>query len=337
MIRLIQLQGPRERRLAIVEEPALLLVEGFSSVYDFAQACMLSQSSAEQVLAGRAGARRLNYDSVYAGDSEWKILPAADHPTESTRCVVTGTGLTHMASAKNRDAMHVKAEDLTDSMRMYRWGVEGGKPAAGEIGVAPEWFYKGTGDSLRAHNQPLSIPEYAGDGGEEPEIAGVYVNDAQGQPWRVGFAQGNEFSDHEFERKNYLYLAASKLRTCSIGPELVIDSEFASIPGLVSIERNGATLWSRAIRTGEEAMSHSVANLEHHHFKFESHRRPGDVHIHFFGADAFSFGEGVRLESGDIMQVHFEGYGRPLRNSLQKASTAARSVQVRVLHEKMSR
>ena len=33
-------------------------------------------------------------------------------------------------------------------------------------------------------------------------------------------AQGNEFSDHRFEKKNYLNLAGSKLRTCSIGPEL---------------------------------------------------------------------------------------------------------------------
>ena len=56
-------------------------------------------------------------------------------------------------------------------------------------------------------------------------------------------------------------------------------------------------------------MCHSLANLEHHHFKFEAHRRPGDIHMHFFGADAFSFGEGVRLQDGDVMQVRFEGFG----------------------------
>ena len=61
-------------------------------------------------------------------------------------------------------------------------------------------------------------------------------------------------------------------------------------------------------------MCHSLANIEHHHFKFELHRRPGDLHIHFFGADAFSFGEGIRLEDGDVMQVRFDGFGRPLRN-----------------------
>jgi hypothetical protein len=331
MIRLVQLQGPYGRRVALVEEPRLALLSVSNSLYELAQTCIQRRCSVSAVLDRELSGERLDYAEVYAGHSEYKILPAADHPSEPARCLVTGTGLTHMASAKNRDAMHAKAEDLTDSLRMYRWGVEGGKPAPGEIGVPPEWFYKGSGACLRAHNQPLTIPEFAEDGGEEPEVAGVYIIDSMGAPWRIGFTQGNEFSDHEFERRNYLYLAASKLRTCSIGPELVIEPRFDSVPGAVSIERAGKTLWSRAISSGECAMSHTVANLEHHHFKFEGHRRPGDVHVHFFGADAFSFGEGIRLETGDIMQVHFEGYGRPLRNSLKRITDRPRAVQVRFL------
>ncbi len=331
MIRLVQLQGTGGRRLALVDEPSLIVLDSFTCVYDFAQACIGGRLTAAALVARTGRGERLEYDSVYSGASDWKILAAADHPTEPARCFITGTGLTHMASAKNRDAMHVKTEELTDSMKMYRWGVEGGKPAAGEIGVAPEWFYKGTGECLRAHNQPLAIPDFSSDGGEEPEIAGVYINDAEGHPWRIGFAQGNEFSDHEFERRNYLYLAASKLRNCSIGPELVIGSAIDAAAGTVSIERKGERLWSREIRSGESAMSHSIANLEHHHFKFEGHRRPGDVHVHFFGADAFSFGEGIRLETGDVMQVHFEGFGRPLRNPLERSTAAPRPVQVRVL------
>ena len=101
---------------------------------------------------------------------------------------------------------------------------------------------------------------------------------------------GNEFSDHVLERKNYLYLAASKLRTCAIGPELVVDGDFDAVPGEVSVHRGGRILWSREIRTGESAMCHSLSNIEHHHFKFETHRRPGDVHVHYFGACALSFG-----------------------------------------------
>ena len=45
-------------------------------------------------------------------------------------------------------------------------------------------------------------------------------SDPDGKPWRLGFALGNEYSDHVTERQNYLYLAHSKLRACAIGPEL---------------------------------------------------------------------------------------------------------------------
>lgn len=331
MIRLVQLRGPSGRRLALVEDDELILAGGFSSVYELAQACIVQERSLTSVVNSLRGHERLHYPEVYAGTSEWKLLPSADHPAEPARCLVSGTGLTHMASAKNRQAMHGKPEDLTDSMRMYRWGVEGGKPTDGEIGVAPEWFYKGNGTCLRAHNEPLTIPEFADDGGEEPEIAGVYLIDPTGVPRRVGFTQGNEFSDHEFERRNYLYLAASKLRTCSIGPELVIGADFDSVRGTVTIERDESPLWSRSICTGEKAMSHTLANLEHHHFKFEGHRRPGDLHVHFFGADAFSFGDGIRLVEHDIMQVHFEGYGRALRNPLHKVREQAQVVRVGTL------
>jgi hypothetical protein len=231
----------------------------------------------------------------------------------------------------NRNAMHEKSTELTDSMKMFRWGLEGGRPAPGAIGVAPEWFYKGNGLSLRAHLEPLETPAFAEDGGEEPEIAGVYLIDRDGQPRRLGLAQGNEFSDHKFEKRNYLYLAHSKLRSCALGPELILDPAFDNVTGTVSVERNGATLWSKTIHSGETNMCHSVANVEHHHFKYPLHRRPGDVHIHYFGADAFSFGDGVTLEAGDVMQVAFNGFGRPLRNPLALDGSGETAATVRPL------
>jgi hypothetical protein len=207
--------------------------------------------------------------------------------------------------------------ELTDSMKMFRWGVEGGRPAAGKSGVAPEWFYKGNGTILRAPNEPLFVPSYAEDGGEEAEIAGIYFIDPDGQPRRIGMAVGNEFSDHKFEKRNYLNLAGSKIRNCSLGPELVIEPEFQSVAGKVSIERAGKIIWSKEICSGEAEMCHSLQNLEHHHFKFETHRRPGDIHVHYFGACALSFGDGVQLADGDWMQIQFEHFGRPLRNPLR--------------------
>jgi len=328
-MRLIQLSGPEGRRVAVVEGDRLRLLSTHTSVYDLANAALAAgvplASAAEQDAAGVT----LDYDPVYRGESEWRILPCIDHPVEPSRCLVSGTGLSHMRSVANRQAMHAAAEELTDSMRMYQWGLQGGRPAAGAVGVSPEWFYKGTGLALRAHNEALETPAYAEDGGEEPEIAGVYVIDSAGEPRRIGMAAGNEFSDHQFEKRNYLYLASSKLRTCAIGPELAVDPAFDRVDGEVAILRGANVFWSKAIRTGESVMCHSLANIEHHHFKFEGHRRPGDVHLHFFGADAFSFGEGVRLQDGDRMQVRFEGFGRPLRNPVRVAGGEQALVRVR--------
>ncbi len=225
--------------------------------------------------------------------------------------------------------MHMaKEQELTDSMKMFRWGVEGGRPGDGEIGIAPEWFHKGYGSMVHPHGDPLVVPAYAEDGGEEAEIAVAYVIGPDGRPYRVGMTQGNEFSDHRFEKKNYLNLAGSKLRTCSIGPELVIDPDFRSVPGTVTIERGGRNFWSQPISSGEEEMSHSLRNLEHHHFKFELHRRPGDVHIHFLGAHSLSFGQGIELKDGDVMEIHFDGFGRPLRNPLVVTSKKDLAVEV---------
>lgn len=318
MIQLVQLQHVRRGRfVALVEGDRLYRLATFKTIYDLAIAAASSGKSLETMAASDRSSEHFFYDEIYWKSSEWTFLPAFDHPHEPARCLVAGTGLTHVASAANRQAMHEQAgkTEMTDSMRMFQWGVEGGKPDAGNIGVQPEWFYKGNGTVLRGHRDSLAVPSYAGDGGEEPEIAGVYIVDQDGRPRRVGFTKANEFSDHLMEKKNYLYLAPSKLRLCAIGPELVNDADFADVSGEVSVERDGRAIWSKTIRTGEENMSHSLANLEHHHFKYAAHRRPGDAHVYFFGADAFSFGAGVSLQDGDIMVVDWQGFGRPLRNT----------------------
>jgi len=298
----------------MVDGDEVRLLASYHSIHAVAWAAMAEGLRIAELVAEDANGDVLDYGEIYAGESAWRILPAVDHPGEPARCLVSGTGLSHIRSAANRQAMHAAGQQVTDSMRMYEWGLQGGRPEPGFPGVSPEWFYKGNGLTLRAHNEPLDVPAFAEDGGEEPEIAGVYIIDEAGHPRSIGMAAGNEFSDHAFEKKNYLYLASSKLRTCAIGPELVVDADFERVPGEVSIEREGQVLWNKAIQTGESVMCHSLANMEHHHFKFEGHRRPGDIHVHFFGADAFSFGEGVKLQDGDWMQVQFEGFGRPLRN-----------------------
>jgi hypothetical protein len=327
-LRLVQLRHPQQGRRAALVTNDLLQVLSFPSIFDVAGEAIETRKRVTDLLKG---GQQISYDEVYEGRSEWKLLPAFDHPDDPGRCLVSGTGLTHRKSAENRQAMHAGTAAVTDSMRMYQIGEEGGRPEAGQIGTAPEWFYKGNGMILRAHNEALAVPRYAGDGGEEPEVAGAYVIARDGTPVRVGFVQGNEFSDHKTERLNYLYLAPSKLRNCSIGPELVMDADFTSCAGRVAVLRDGNVVWQKAIASGEANMCHSLANLEHHHFKFEQHRRPGDAHVHFFGADAFSFGEGVQLQDGDVMEVSFEGFGRPLRNPVRMERGDQSLVQPRAL------
>ena len=308
------------RRVGIIDGTHVILLDKVitSSYALFRDAINGTKPIPATVNAAKTG-ETVDYDAIYFGTDKWRLLPPIDCPGDPMRCMLSGTGLTHRASAENRQKMHESQQEdqLTDSMKMYLIGEAGGKPEAGKIGAQPEWFYKGNGYNLKGTGQPLVVPGYADDGGEEPEIAGIYIISDQGVPYRIGFSQANEFSDHVMEKKNYLYLAPSKIRNCSVGPELVITDDFQKLPGTVQIIRAGKVYWSKAIRSGESAMAHSLANLEHHHFKYASHRIPGQVHIHFFGAGAFSFGEGIELKDGDIMSVSFERMGRPLLNPLQ--------------------
>lgn len=244
-----------------------------------------------------------------------RLLPPITHP-DPAHLHLTGTGLTHLGSAAARDAMHTAQDDtLTDSMRMFRLGLEGGKPAT-LPGALPEWFYKGNGHALAAPGGALDLPDHAQDGGEEPELAGVYVIGPDGTPFRIGFALANEYSDHVTERGNYLWLAHSKLRMAAIGPEILVGDLPASVEGTSRIRRDGAVIWEKPFLSGEANMSHSFANLEHHHFKYPIFRQPGDVHVHFFGTATLSFADGIRTRPGDVFEIEAEGFGLPLVNTL---------------------
>jgi hypothetical protein len=179
--------------------------------------------------------------------------------------------------------------------------------------------------------QPLELPPFALDGGEEAELVGLYVIAESGAVLRVGFALGNEFSDHVMERQNYLYLAHSKLRTCSIGPELLVGQLPSSISGRVRVVRDGTELWADTFLTGEANMSYTIANLEHHHFKYAAFRQPGDVHCHFFGTATLSNSAGIVAQPGDIFEITAVPFGRPLRNSLIRVGEDDRLITVQTL------
>ncbi len=267
--------------------------------------------------------------------AEGTVLSPITHP-DPAHLHLTGTGLTHLGSAATRDAMHQKVgqaeETLTDSMKMFRMGLEGGKPSGDLPGVQPEWFYKGNGTNLVAPGARLLSPFFAEDGGEEPEVAGIYVIGEDGTPFRIGFALSNEFSDHVMERRNYLYLAHSKLRPAAFGPEIRIGAPPADIRGMSRIRRDGKVIFEKPFLSGEENMSHTFANLEHHHFKYGLFRVPGDVHVHMFGTATLSFADGVRTQEGDEFEIEAPDFGLPLCNRLAlEPPPAAPRVSVRAL------
>jgi hypothetical protein len=333
-MRLVQfLDHDQARRVAMVSEDgtALRVLRQVERVYDLALEAGRRKLALSALVQDRLGMDSLSYDEIV---TERRLLPPLDH-ADSARWLITGTGLSHLGSAAARDSMHVKLKQdesqLTDSMKMFKWGLEGGKPAAGTIGVPPEWFYKGDGRCVVAPEHPLELPNYALDGGEEVEVVGCYLIGDDGQPLRVGFALGNEYADHVMERQNYLYLAHSKLRQCSYGPELLLGELPATVNGEARLVRGGKVIWSESWLSGEQNMAHSVANLEHHHFKYRDFRRPGDVHVHFFGAATGSFTKNMKTQIGDVFEIAASAFGRPLRNPLGPAQEEKRFVAVRAL------
>jgi hypothetical protein len=291
---------------------------------------------AERAIAEKVGLAELVGASGYSGAVDvaaeleaGRILAPIDHE-DPAHLLMSGTGLTHLGSAESRDKMHravAEGAEISDSMRMFLDGVAGGKPAPGTGGRQPEWFYKGDGSSLVGPEQPLTMPDFALDAGEEPELAGIYLIGPDGTPFRLGLCLANEFSDHVTERHNYLWLAHSKLRQAALGPELLVGPPPDDIQGRSRIRRGDTVLWEKPFLSGEQNMSHSLANLEAHHFKYAQFRRPGDVHVHFFGTATLSFSDGVRAEPGDRFEIEAACFSLPLRNVLHAASPTAVTVR----------
>ncbi len=316
LIQFFDLNG--ERAVGAVDNGTAHVVNGATSVYALATEALSRQGGLGALIAEKGLGATVDRAAILA---EGRMLAPVDHP-DPAHLYVTGTGLTHLGSAATRDAMHTAnsgaAETgLTDTMKMFRMGLEGGKPADGLKGVQPEWFYKGNGYSVINPGHPIPSPGFALDAGEEPEIAGIYLIDQNGQPRRLGFALANEFSDHVTERVNYLYLAHSKLRACAFGPELRVGDLPAHIEGKSRIWRDGKVLWEKPFLSGEDNMSHTIANLEYHHFKYDLFRRPGDVHVHMFGTATLSFADGIKTQPNDIFEIEESQFGVALRNPIR--------------------
>lgn len=318
-----QMIGADGQTKVLVRQPGCQArsVNNAESVYALALEAANAQKSLQQCIDERGLGEEV--DLLLAYESGLLLSPITH--ADPAHMHLTGTGLTHLGSASTRDAMHASVADdqkeveLTDSMKMFRMGIESGRPRSGERGVQPEWFYKGNGHTLVAPGKPITSPSFALDHGEEPELAGIYIVSADGTPFRVGFALANEFSDHITERINYLYLAHSKLRPASFGPEIRVGEPVEDVRGMSRIRRGSDIVWERPFLSGEDNMSHSLSNLEYHHFKYELFRIPGDVHVHMFGTATLSFADGVSVQEHDQFEISAPEFGLPLRNSVAVA------------------
>jgi hypothetical protein len=319
MIKLISfLSSKHHPQVGIVDGEDIHPLTGINSVYELLLKAEAKQISLIKMVYEHRRENVLNYNLIH---QEQRLLVPFSHP-DPYHTWITGTGLTHLGSASSRDAMHqAEITDLesnqSDSMKMFNLGLKNGRMSGDQPGAQPEWFYKGNGLSAISPGQAISQPSFALDGGEEPELVGLYYINRAGNPQRIGFALGNEFSDHRMEKINYLYLAHSKLRKCSYGPELLLGELPERIVGKSKIWRNEQLLWEKEFLTGEAHMSHNLANLEYHHFKYDLFRQPGDVHVHFMGTSVLSFTDQIETQEADIFEISADCFSHPLINPLR--------------------
>jgi hypothetical protein len=301
LTRLVQIIHPEYgRRVALVNGDELHLLSSYRTAYAFAMAAIETGQKLRELLSTDLSGIVLDYREVYALRSGWRFLPSFDHPEHTACCLVSGCANAHgVASKASPDA--------------------------------PPWFTKGNGMHLRGHGEPLTIPAFARGGAEEAELAAVYLIGPDGVPRRVGLTPGNEFADAMMAAQDARLLSRAKLRNCAIGPELVLDAEFQDVAGSVVVERviDGlrVPIWCKEIRTGEKHTAFRLEQIEQHHFEFQPHRIPGDVHVHFLGGSVSSYGDGVTLDEGDEIVIQWEGFGFPLRNLIRREAAATHPVE----------
>jgi len=149
-VRLAQFIDENDRRaLAVTARGESRLVKGARTALDLARQAIAEGVPLRKLVADRGVGKPVDLARAL---KERRVLAPIDHK-DPAHVVVTGTGLTHLGSAEGRDKMHKDLADpskLTDSMRMFKLGLEGGKPGRNETGAQPEWFYKGDGSTLAA-------------------------------------------------------------------------------------------------------------------------------------------------------------------------------------------
>ena len=141
-----------------------------------------------------------------------------------------------------------------------------------------------------------ALARFALDGGEEPETRRP-VSRLRRRRRRIG-SVFRSATNSPITSPSARITCTSRIRSCDPAP-----SDRSCAPARPPVHMEGMSRIHRADRIfgsvrsspAKSNMCHTLANLEYHHFKYAAHRRPGDVHLHFFGTATLSFADGDRL------------------------------------------
>jgi hypothetical protein len=199
-----------------------------------------------------------------------------------------------------------------------KWG--GRTQPEGAEFTPPKWFFKGFGDWARMPGEPLTVPAEPVALIEEPEVALVYVNDAEGTPTYAGYTFGNDLCDIGLHRKDAGYNPYCKLCDTALAPWLFLGEPPQSVTGRVTITRDGAPAWEGNFDCGGDALYFRVRDMAEHLFSFPAVRRPGMVNYVLLGADEASFHDGFRIADGDRIGIDVKSHGVAFENTVQFVS-----------------
>ena len=114
----------------------------------------------------------------------------------------------------------------------------------------------------------------------------------------------------------------SRTRNCAkarLGRNLHIGALPAHVEGMSRIHRKGSVVWEKPFLTGETNMSHTIGNLEYHHFKYDAFRRRRcscSLFRHRHTVDR----RWLQDRNGRRVEIDVPVFGKPLRNRLKIAA-----------------
>ncbi|MES2407623.1 MAG: hypothetical protein V4528_09900 [Pseudomonadota bacterium] len=267
-------------------------VPGYDNLYNLMRHCVndgLSPRAYIETLLGQQPMPENDYEAM--------SFVAPVRPENDLYVFVSGVGHTHKQ----------RAQQETEGMKNH-----------GSAPVRPEWFYKGNGAILKTTKEPLNIPSYALSGVEEAELVLVYMVDNKKNPHYLGYSIGNEFSDTVLGKAHRHYFAQSKLRTCSVAPELILDEVPDTVGIEVNILRGTNTVWRAQLTTGTKEIIFTLSEIEKLVFQHPQFRQPGIVHYIYLGTYKTSYHDGICLQHGDVVQMQVKHFLWPLVNHLNR-------------------